>query len=81
MRAISVWMLFVILADMTKEDDDGRKTILAFGFFFWVSVWFAVLYYIANLWTTYVDPFCARMTQRLEKYVFEEEEEEKSILL
>ena len=55
-----------------------------------LAVWFPTLYTIANAWTKHVDPFCARLTQRLERHCFEnaqvapqsdrEREKEKSSL-
>lgn len=40
-----------------------------------IPAWIVLVYICAMLWTTYVDPFCAKMTQKLEKIMFEEEEE------
>ncbi len=37
-----------------------------------MPIWFVIVYFLANLWTKYVDPWCARMTQKLEAYVFVE---------
>lgn len=33
----------------------------------------ALVYVCATLWTTYVDPLCAKLTQKVEKAVFEDE--------
>lgn len=46
-----------------------------------VFVWFAMVYYVAYLWTNYVDAWAARTTKRLETYVFVEEEEKKPLRL
>lgn len=85
MRTILVWMLYGIMyiPDMIKEDGtiEAAPYVKMGGqlrWYFWVPVWFVIQYWLANLWTTYVDSFCARVTQNLEKHVFEEEE--KSIL-
>jgi peptidoglycan/LPS O-acetylase OafA/YrhL len=86
MRTILVWLLYGIMvpSDITQEDG----TVVAaphleirgrLRWYFWLPIWFVIMYWIAHLWTTYVDTFCARVTQNLEKYILEEEEE-KSIL-
>lgn len=41
---------------------------------FWLPPWVALVYYCAYLWTTYVDAWCARMTKKLEAYVFDDSE-------
>lgn len=33
---------------------------------------------MANAWTKYVDTYCARLTQMLEKYVFEEPKQDQN---
>jgi len=48
---------------------------------FWLLVFFGVVYYCAYLWTNYVDAACARLTRRLEDYVFEETEKSSGPLL
>ena len=39
-----------------------------------LPVWVGIVYGVAHLWTTYIDAFCARLTQRLENHVFEKVE-------
>ncbi|KAJ5591618.1 uncharacterized protein N7459_001987 [Penicillium hispanicum] len=39
-----------------------------------IPAWIALVYLCASLWTSYVDPFCARMTQKIENRVFQQEE-------
>jgi len=39
-----------------------------------IPAWIVLVYICAALWTSYVDPFCAKMTQKLEKLMFEEDE-------
>ncbi|KAF7509020.1 hypothetical protein GJ744_008415 [Endocarpon pusillum] len=36
-----------------------------------IPIWVVIVYVAAYLWTTYVDSWCARMTQRLERVAFE----------
>ncbi|KAJ6155421.1 hypothetical protein N7470_005987 [Penicillium chermesinum] len=40
-----------------------------------IPVWIVLVYVCAAAWTTYVDPFCAAMTAKLEKAVFEDDKE------
>jgi peptidoglycan/LPS O-acetylase OafA/YrhL len=40
-----------------------------------IPSWIVLVYFCATLWTGYVDPFCARMAQKLEKWMFEEDEQ------
>lgn len=42
-----------------------------------IPVWFAILYTVAHLWTTYVDSWCAKATKWIEETMFEQEENEK----
>lgn len=39
-----------------------------------IPAWIALVYLCASLWTSYVDPFCAKMTHKLEKIMFEQDE-------
>ena len=39
-----------------------------------IPVWIVMVYFCASLWTRYVDPFCARLTLKLERRVFREDE-------
>lgn len=48
---------------------------------FWLVPWFALVYYCAYLWTTYVDTFCARLTKRLEDHLTEPTEKSSGPLL
>ena len=88
LRTILVWMLYGIAAPPDIIQEDGTHTAaphLKLGgrlqWYFWLPIWFVIQYWIANLWMKYVDPLCARITQNLEEYVFEEQNAvEKSIL-
>jgi hypothetical protein len=86
LRTVLVWMEYGFIPPQDIVNDDGTvhegKHLELGGrlrFWFWIPVWFVLQYYLANLWTSYVDPFCARVTEKIEKYVFEDEEE-KSVL-
>jgi hypothetical protein len=39
-----------------------------------IPIWIGLLYLCAWLWTAYIDPLCARVTQKLETLMFEEDE-------
>ncbi|KAF8860641.1 hypothetical protein BDZ45DRAFT_587984 [Acephala macrosclerotiorum] len=79
LRTLLVWMYFglktpldIIHEDGTIEPGPPLKICGRARWYFWLPIWFVILYYIANLWTKYVDPWCARVTEKLVKYVFEE---------
>jgi len=78
LRTVLVWMLFGVTlpadveVDGKMEPGPPLKICGRVGWYFWVSVWLVLLYSVANQWTKHVDPFCARSTFRLEKYVFDD---------
>jgi hypothetical protein len=45
-----------------------------------IPAWIVLVYFCATMWTSYVDPFCAKMTQKLEKLMFEEDEKSAETL-
>lgn len=45
-----------------------------------IPAWIMIVYLCASLWTAYVDPFCARVTQWLERLMFVEEEKDPEAL-
>jgi peptidoglycan/LPS O-acetylase OafA/YrhL len=78
LRTILVWMYygFSVPADIIHEDgkrEPGKKfpQPSRTRFFFWLPIWFVILYTVAHYWTKYVDPLCARLTERWVKYTFE----------
>lgn len=82
LRVFLTWMLFGVTLPADTTDDAGlpvqgpamemRGPVVQA---LCIPIWFVGLYAVANYWTRYVDPFCARTTQRLESYVFEESAE------
>ncbi|EZG18142.1 hypothetical protein A7C99_4580 [Trichophyton rubrum] len=44
-----------------------------------IPIWLVIVYTIAHFWTTYVDSFCARVTQRLESLAFESDNEKTQL--
>lgn len=86
LRTVLVWMQYGIIAPADIQNEDGTVSEgkhLELGgrlrFWFWIPVWFVLQYWVANLWTGWVDPFCARITEGIEKRVFATEDEEKSV--
>ncbi|KAF4637797.1 hypothetical protein G7Y89_g273 [Cudoniella acicularis] len=78
LRSILTWMFygFTTPADVIFEDghiEPGPPLNICgrARFWFWLPIWFIILYSLANLWTRYVDPWCARVTETLVKYVFD----------
>lgn len=82
-RSVLTWMLYGIRAPREFVGDDGqilREQLLMKGKWavaFWVPVWFCLLYTCAEAWTRVVDPWCARVTVALERYVTDSGAEEK----
>ena len=87
LRILLTWMLFGVTLPADVTNDKGELTpgpaleiagplVQAIC----IPIWFVGLYAVANYWTQYVDPFCARLTQKLERYVFEEKTEGQDAL-
>ena len=86
LRSVLVWMLFgirtpadIIHEDGSREPGPPLQICGRARWYFWLPIWFVILYSAANLWTKYVDPWCARLTQKLEKYVFEEPQQDQNV--
>lgn len=79
LRTVLVWMLFGVSFPKDVEQDGKMVPGPALqitgnvGWYTWVPIWLVLLYSIANQWTKHVDPFCARMTAKMERYMFDEE--------
>ncbi|PGH11832.1 hypothetical protein AJ79_04629 [Helicocarpus griseus UAMH5409] len=86
LRVVLTWMIYGISGqpwdvERTEEGEiiipewlpRGGPAVFAVS----IPVWFGIVYFVAHLWTTYVDAFCARLTQRLENHVFEQEEKQQ----
>lgn len=61
---------------VNEKGETVRGVLHMCGRFRWYSmllVWFVTLYAMANAWTKWVDPWCGKVTQRWERYVFEED--------
>lgn len=86
LRIVLCWMLFGIHLPADVRNDAGEMVrgpplhmVGVGGQFVAVAAWFVLLYGLANWWTVWVDPMCARWTAALEKLVFDEGE--KVVLL
>lgn len=82
LRAVLCWMLYGISgqpweggeAATDDQRDDWLPLRPPWVVGISVPVWIGLVYVFAAAWTAYVDPFCARLTARLEKAVFMEDE-------
>lgn len=85
LRSFLVWMYFgfQLPADIVREDgihEPGPPLRICGSarWYFWMPIWFVGLYWVANLWTKYVDPLCARITEKLVRHVFEEAQQQQT---
>ncbi|KAF2460077.1 acyltransferase [Lineolata rhizophorae] len=83
LRTVLVWMLYGVSGQPWEltTDDAGTEVPVAYlprvgslAMAACVLLWLGVVYACAHAWTTYVDAWCARVTQRLEAWTFEEDE-------
>ncbi|OJD31680.1 acyltransferase family protein [Diplodia corticola] len=87
LRTVLIWMLYGITGEPFEEVRDEEGVVIGnwierpgpLGFAIAIPIWLVIVYTCAHFWTSYVDNYCAQLTQRLEKWVFEDEE--KSIPL
>ncbi|KAH8668651.1 hypothetical protein BX600DRAFT_261418 [Xylariales sp. PMI_506] len=47
----------------------------------WLPIWIPLNYGVALLWTTYVDPWCAQLTEEIVSHVKESNDEKQGVLL
>lgn len=83
LRVPLVWMLYGISGQPWEETKDADGNIIQPPWLHirppWVVAisipcWIVLVYTCASLWTNYVDPFCAKMTQKIEDRFFETDE-------
>lgn len=79
-RTIGTWMFFGYTLPKEKVRKDGTidhgpqlQICTRLRWYAWMPVFWALLYACAMVWTRWVDPFCARVTEWMVKRVFEEE--------
>lgn len=86
LKTTLVWMLYGVHVPPDHEDDQGGMVITRVKYpgnltlVAWQLVWLPLVYGIAHLWMTYVDPWCERMTNRLVEYVKLEASEKPAVL-
>ncbi|KAJ5831953.1 hypothetical protein N7474_000264 [Penicillium riverlandense] len=81
LRVVLVWMLYGITGQPwegpeagTDDDRDWIQLRPPWVVAISIPIWIALVYALASLWTAYVDPFCARLTQKLEDCMFQNDE-------
>ncbi|RDL32573.1 uncharacterized protein BP5553_09029 [Venustampulla echinocandica] len=86
LRTLLVWMFFgtSLPPNVTREDGSvvGGPPLTICGsvrFFTLLPIWFVILYTTAHYWTKYVDPWCARITERGMRYIYEDHQESGSV--
>ncbi|KAL4964449.1 acyltransferase family protein [Aspergillus stella-maris] len=82
LRTVLCWMLYGITGqpfDPNKKQEGSDDPV-------WIPIrppwvvaisiplWICLVYFCATMWTKYVDPFCARLTQKMENIMFEQDE-------
>jgi len=77
LRVVLCWMLFGVKLPQDVRNQAGEivagaplKMTGPVGQVVAVSVWFVLLYTLADRWTAYIDPMCLRWIAKLEKMVF-----------
>jgi len=81
LRSVLVWMMEGITIPPEIQNEEGQMVPGRLSmpgrsrYYFMLGLWFVMLYAVANAWTKYVDPFCARLTVGFERHVFEEQED------
>ncbi|TVY82707.1 hypothetical protein LSUE1_G005721 [Lachnellula suecica] len=80
-RSVLSWMMFGVINPTSTFNEDGTETMGPnlerphnLRWYLWLPIWFAGLYWLANLWTNYVDPACAKITAALERKMFEQDD-------
>lgn len=86
LRSVLCWMVYGIYVppDITNEAGEllhgklmfpgGLRLLLTLPF------WIPLNYGAAMLWTTYVDPYCANLTEKIVKYAMLERDEKNALL-
>ena len=83
-RSVMAWVMFGISTPgFHEEEKDGKiemvgnprlKSLEKWNLFWVVPPFFVLLYTCAHYWTAYVDPYCAKITFKFEKWAFKETE-------
>ncbi len=87
LRSVLAWMVYGFKTHADTIDKDGIPVphythFPGFLHLYVVLVlWIPLNYAAAVAWTTYVDPFCSRVTERMVGYVMREETEKSASVL
>ncbi|KAF2268219.1 hypothetical protein CC78DRAFT_17572 [Lojkania enalia] len=87
LRAVLVRMIYGFSGEpwVVDKDEEGKDIYHwlprggPFTFIVSIPIWLVLLYTTAHFWTTYIDSTCAKITQWLEKTMFEEEDEKSGM--
>jgi hypothetical protein len=86
-RSVLVWLVYGLRLPHMVQNEKGEMVMepqlapKGSGYIaLFTPIWFIFLYGMANLWTGYVDPLCARWTYKLEKFVFQEADRKEGVL-
>ena len=81
LKTVLAWALYGITGQPWQPTigEDGQeipppwlpRRFMGFSYIVVVALWLPIVYYCAYLWTTYVDGWCAHITQRLEDLCIE----------
>lgn len=77
LRWLLCWMVYGphLPADVINDNGEMMPGQLHFPgmwtLLLWLPVWLPLNYAVANLWTTYVDPWCAQLTEQIVTHVKE----------
>ncbi|KAL3422804.1 acyltransferase [Phlyctema vagabunda] len=85
LRSVLIWFVYGTYYPPDYKNDKGEVVrppplTRPGNLHIWIAitVWYVLLYSLANQWMKHVDPWCARTTQKLEKYVWAEPGGEQS---
>ena len=87
LRSVLCWMIFGFTLEPEASDGNGKmfRPLIPYPghqrLLLCLPIWLPLVYASAVAWTTYVDPWCARMTEKMVAYVLPEPEEKVGGLL
>ncbi|ORY60823.1 acyltransferase family-domain-containing protein [Pseudomassariella vexata] len=87
LRWILCWMVYGTHMPQDFTNDHGEKVpgklIFPGGYklLIWLPIWIPLNYGVALLWTTYVDPWCATVTEQFVGYIKVDNTEKQGVLL
>jgi len=81
LRSVLCWMIFGVTLQPEAADGEGRmiRPLLNYPghqrLLLCLPIWIPLVYASAVAWTTYVDPWCARVSEKMVAYVLPDPEE------